>query len=118
MAWNSEFRGDPFVQHMIALTGIRLNLGAHSESWYYWMFLGLAVLIIFPDEALDNAGLTFDWRHLIWLEVILISMIIVAMVVLKRFYPDLRWYLPLIAIGFVALIRGILWFINRSAGDD
>jgi hypothetical protein len=101
---------------MIAAIGI--NLGANRSSWYGWMFLGLAVLIIFPDEALDSIRLTFDWRHLIWLEVVLISIIIVAMIILKRFYPELRWFLPLIAIGFVAVIRGIILFINRSVDDD
>jgi hypothetical protein len=100
---------------MFAETGI--NLGVNSASWYAWMFLGFAFLIIFPDEALDSIRLSFDWRHLIWLEVILISIIIAAMIILKRFYPDVRWYLPLIAISFVALIRAIIWFISRSADD-
>jgi hypothetical protein len=101
---------------MIGAAGI--NLGSNHASWYAWMFLGFAVLIIFPDEALDNIGWTFDWRHLIWLEVVLITIIIVTMIILKRFYPELHWFLPLIAIGFVAVIRGIIWFVNRSADDD
>jgi len=106
--------------NMIAVAG--LNLGANHVSWYGWIFLGFAFLIIFPDEALDNigerTGWAFDWRHVVWLETILIGLIIVAMILLKQVYPELRWFLPLIAIGFVAFIRGIVWFINRSVDDD
>jgi hypothetical protein len=95
-----------------------LNLGANHVSWYGWMFLGFAFLIIFPDEALDGigerTGWAFDRRDVIWFEVILIGLSIVAMILLKRFYPELRWFLPLIAIGFVTLIRGVVFFINRS----
>jgi hypothetical protein len=115
MRSNNNVGGIERMRNMIASV---FSLGANHASWYAWMFLGFAVLIIFPDEASDNIGWTFDWRHLIWLEAILISIVIVAMIILKRFYPDLQWYLPLIAIGFVALIRGIVWFINRSVDND
>lgn len=89
------------------------NLGANGSTWYGWMFLGLACVIIFPDEMLDSLNLTFDWRHLVWLEVIFIGIIIASTIILKRHYPALRWYLPLVAIGFAALIRGIWSYFSR-----
>ncbi|HVU08139.1 MAG TPA: hypothetical protein VHG89_06315 [Verrucomicrobiae bacterium] len=95
-----------------------IYLGSKGATWYDWMFLGLAIVIIFPDEALDNVGLILNWHNLIWLEVIFIGIVITAVIILKRFYPELHWFLPLIAIGLVAFIRGIIWFISRSAGDD
>ena len=85
------------------------------------MFVGFAILVIFPDKALDDigerTGRAFGRRHLVWFEIILIGLIIVAMIILKRFYPELRWFLPLIPIGFLALIRGIIWISNRSVDD-
>jgi hypothetical protein len=39
------------------------------------------------------------------------------MIVLKRHYPNLRWFFPLIPLGFAAAARGIIWCINRP-GDD
>jgi hypothetical protein len=93
-------------------------VGSHMNMtpWYGYMFLGLAIVIMFPDEALENVHLGFSWRNLIWLEVIFIGIILVAMIVLKRYYLNLRWFSPLIPLSFVAVIRGIIWFFNRS--DD
>jgi hypothetical protein len=92
-------------------------MGSRMTPWYGWMFLGLAIVIMFPDEALENVRLDFTWRKLIWLEVIFIGISLVAMIVLKRYYANLRWFYPLISLGFVAAIRGIIWFINRSDND-
>jgi len=99
---------------MMALSSI---LGSPRTPWYGWMFLGFAVVIMFPDEALENVRLGFTSRNLIWLEVIFIGISLVAMIVLKRYYPNLRWFYPLIPLGFVAVIRGIIWLINRSYDD-
>lgn len=90
------------------------HLGSPMAPWYGWMFLGLACVIIFPDAAPENVRLGFTWRNPIWLEVIFIGILLVAVIILKRFYPDLRWFFPLIPLGFVAVIRGIIWSINRS----
>lgn len=95
---------------------LTLGLGGRMP-WYGWMFLGLAFVIIFPDEALENVRLGFTWRNLIWLEIIFIGIILVAMIVLKRYYPNLRWFYPLAPLGFVAAIRCIIWFIDRSDDD-
>jgi hypothetical protein len=94
-----------------------LNLGSRMTPWYGWMFLGFAFVIMFPGGALENVRLGFTWRNLIWLEVIFIGIILVAMIVLKRHYPNLRWFFPLIPLGFAAAARGIIWCINRP-GDD
>ena len=91
-------------------------ISSHA-SWYSWMFLGLAFVIIFPDEMLENIRVSLTWRSLIWLEVVFIAVIVGAVIVLKRFYPDLRWFFPLFPIGFVALLRGILWRLSCSDGD-
>jgi hypothetical protein len=99
------------------MLALHIYLGSHMTPWYGWMFLGLAIVIIFPDEALENVRLGFTWRNLIWLEVIFIGIILVAMIALKRDYPDLRWFFPLIPLGFVTAIRGIIWYINRSDDD-
>jgi hypothetical protein len=96
---------------------LHFNLGSRMTPWYGWMFLGLAIVIMFPEEALENVRLGFTWGKLIWLEVVFIGISVVAMIVLKRYYPNLRWFYPLIPLGFVAAIRGIIWFIDRSDND-
>jgi hypothetical protein len=87
------------------------------DSWYGWMFLGLAFVVIFPDEFLENIRLPLTWRYLIWLEAILISIVVGAVIVLKHYYTDLRWFFPLIPFGVVAVFRVILWRLTRSDGD-
>jgi hypothetical protein len=98
--------------NMIALLLIR------HGSWYGLMFLGLAIVIIFPDEFLENIRLRLTWRHLIWLEAILIGIVVGAMIVLKHYYTDLRWFYPLIPFGLVAVFRVISWLLTRSDGDE
>lgn len=95
---------------------LSFHLASRMTPWYGWMFLGLALVIMFPDEALENVRLGFTWRNLIWLEVVFIGSSLVAIIVLKRYYPEMRWFFPLIPLGFAAAIRGIIWFINRP--DD
>jgi hypothetical protein len=95
---------------------IALILSSHG-SWYGWMFFGLAIVIIFPDEFLENIRLPLTWRHLIWLEAILIGIVIGAVIVLKHYYTNLRWFFPLIPFGLVAVFRVILWRFTRSDGD-
>jgi hypothetical protein len=91
-------------------------ISSHA-TWYAWMFLGLAFVVIFPDELLENIRLTFTWRHLIWLEGICLGIIVVAVIVLKQFYPEFRWFFPLIPVGVLALIRGILSRFRNSDED-
>ncbi len=81
------------------------------------MFLGVAVLIIFPDEALESLRLEYNWRHLIWLEVILVASGIIAMIMLRPHYPNLRWFYPLIPLALVAITRVFIRMIGGSADD-
>jgi hypothetical protein len=92
------------------------SYGSYHAPWYLWLFIGLAVVIIFPDELLENVGLAFTWRNLIWLEAIFISLVIVAMILLKSHYPGLRWYFPFLPLGLAIAVRVVIWFSNRS--DD
>jgi hypothetical protein len=77
----------------------------------------VAILIIFPDEALETIRLEYNWRHLLWLELILIASTTVAVVILKRYYPNLRWFYPLMPLALAAIGRLLLRMINRAADD-
>jgi len=109
------------MQNIVAMIGI--STGAGGAHWYAWMFLGFGIVVCFPAEFLDEIG---GWtgrevrlRHVVWLEVILIGLIVVLMFLLKRAYPEIRWFEPLVAIGFVAFFtRGIMWFINQLSDPD
>lgn len=72
--------------------------------------------MICPVQALESVRLSLTWRNLIWLEGLFMGGVVLAMIVLKRYYPDLHWYFPLLPLGLVAALPGLAWFINR--GDD
>jgi hypothetical protein len=92
-------------------------LGSTRMPWYGFLFLGVAILIIFPDEALESLRFEYNWRHLIWLEVFLIASIVIAMVLLQPHYPNLKWFYPLIPIALVAIARVFIRMIRGSAED-
>jgi uncharacterized membrane protein len=109
------------MQNIVAMIGI--SLGAGGARWYDWMFLGFGLVICFPAEFLNEisewTGREVRLRHVVWLEVILIGLIVVLTMLLKRAYPELPWFEPLIPIGFVVFFtRGIIWFINQLSDPD
>ena len=120
------------MAQLSTLGGLRANakmhtwiLGSDSESWYGWMFVGLAIFIVCPVWCLNEIGGRFGWvitwRHVIWLEAVFISIMLVSTILLMRVYPKLGWDEPLSGIAFVALIRGGIWVMRqvfKSEFDD
>jgi Mn2+/Fe2+ NRAMP family transporter len=108
------------MQNIIAMIGI--SSGERGAHWWDAMFLIFGIVMLFPvtflTEIGERIGWQIGWRHIIWLEVIVIGLIVVAMLFLKRAYPELHWFEPIGGIFFAALIRGIVWFSNRSVDDD
>jgi hypothetical protein len=80
------------------------------------MFFGLGLVIMFPDKALENVHLRLTRRHLISLEVIFLGILLAAVIIVKRFYPQMQWFSPLIPLGLAAAARLFHW-VNWSGGD-
>ena len=91
-----------------------------SWHWYDLIFVGLAVLIVYPEKFLDwisdRTGREFGWLHIVLLEIIAVGFIIFAMALLMPAYPKLVWWYPLLLIGALALVRGIRWFVIELFG--
>ena len=80
----------------------------------------IAAAIVYPDKVLDwigeRTGRAFSWRHVVWLEVVAIGLMIIAMTLLMPVYPKLQWWYPLLFVGMLALIRGIMWLVIEMLG--
>jgi hypothetical protein len=90
--------------------------------WYDFVLLGLAAAIVYPDKILewisDCTGKTFNWLHLLLLEVILVGIAIGVTAWLKSAYPALEWWRPLMMVAIVAAIRFLMWVVTQMFGFD
>jgi uncharacterized membrane protein len=81
-------------------------------GWYDLVFIWLGVIMFCPDLILtwinEEMNGKFGWWHVIWLEIISVATIIVGMILLKPIYPKLSWWNPMIFVGSIALLRGIM----------
>jgi len=99
-----------------------VSLLEREGDWWSAIFLILGLVIFFPvgilTEIGERAGWHVGWRHIILLEVVAIGSVVVAMMLLKRFYPELSWFAPLVGVSLAALIRGVMWCFGQLAGSD
>jgi hypothetical protein len=88
--------------------------------WYDIIFVGLAVVIVFPDKVLgwisDRTGREFGLWHIVWLEIIAVGLIVIAMTLLMPVCPRLNWWYPFLSIGAFVLVRGIRWLVIEMLG--
>jgi hypothetical protein len=100
-----------------------VSLLQKEGDWWSAIFLILGLVMFFPvgilTEISERAGRRVGWRYIILLEVVVVGLVVVTMILLKRFYPELSWFAPLVGIGLSALIRGAMWcFGQLSSSDD
>lgn len=91
-----------------------------DRTWWHWydmVFLGLAAIVVYPDEVLDwmseRTGKAFGWGHLLLLEVLSLAAMAAAMVL---FRPAFYWWYPLLFIGGLAALRALHWFYAKLFG--
>jgi hypothetical protein len=93
-----------------------------GPPWYYYLLLGLAAMIVYPDKILDElsdrTGREFGWQYVLVLEAVAIGLMIVAMHLLTPRYPKLTWWLPVLFVGGIAAIRFLMWRVVRMFGFD
>jgi hypothetical protein len=96
------------------------RFGRGGWHWYDTIIIGLAAVIVYPDEVLDwvgeRTGLAFSWWHVVLVEGAAIVLMVVAMTLLMPVYPRLQWWYPLLAVGILAAFRGIRWFVTDVFG--
>ena len=93
-----------------------MRFGFSRWHWYDFPFLGLAFLLVYPDQALDwfgqKTGRLFGLRHVILLMVTSALAQLLCVALLRDAYPRVDWYYPLIFIGALAAIRAIAALVN------
>jgi len=97
-----------------------MRFGRGRWHWYDIIIVGLAAVIVYPDKVLDwigeRTGRVFGWRHVVLIEVVAVALMVVSMALLMPAYPRLDWWYPLLFVGMLALLRGIMWFIAELFG--
>jgi hypothetical protein len=90
--------------------------GNGNNGWYDIIFIGIGVIMFFPDLILEwigeGTGRLFSWRHIVWLEIIAIVSIVIGMMLLMPSYPMLTWWNPIAFIGGIAILRTIKWLVD------
>ena len=97
-----------------------MRFGRGRWHWYDIIIVGLAAVIVYPDRALDwigeRTGRAFDWRHVVLIEVVAIVVMFIVMALLMPAYPRLQWWYPLLSVGTLAVLRGVVWFVTDLFG--
>jgi hypothetical protein len=86
-------------------------------DWYDLIILGLAILIVYPDQILLWMGKksrhVFHGWHVILFEVVAVVLMIVSMVLLRSIYAKLEWWDMLICVVVVGGVRCFYWLSER-----
>ena len=98
------------------------QIGSDPLPWYWYVLCAPAAMIVFPDKTLaglgERLGRDFGLRHLLWLEGALLIVMTMSMVLVLHWYPDEAWFLPLVLIMGILLIRGVCWAVLYLLGPD
>jgi len=93
--------------------------GGGGGHWYDFIFIALAAAMVYPDRVLlyigESTGWAVGWRHVVMLEVVVVNLLLVAMEWLQPIYPELSWWYPLVCVGGLAVVRGLMWLVTDMA---
>jgi hypothetical protein len=114
---------------MHGLIALMLGRSFHNAHWFDLIMFGIAAAAVFPEMVLgkisERTGKEFGWWHVLSLEIIIVIFVTISMTVLMRFYAELRLYYPLLFVGIVIVMRGVMWcvlilnmFGSDSGSDD
>ena len=95
-------------------------LARASWHWCDISIVGFAGLIVYPDKVLDwvadYSEWDFGWRSVAVLEATAIVLIFLTFELLPPIYPRLQWWQPFFYVGFLGILRAVLWLAGEFFG--